>query len=308
VVKQIYKEYERAFLLEPTKLTRLVDIIHDRLSEHGRVVQPDQFEVFLSGSRHEEMSSLPDLVALDNSRTQRITRVIITCSASSRGAHAPDYEVRVDFGGPKLIRDGTTTNSNARVISISVRTDDRGWAGRTLSEVEEQVERTWQSFAPPAFAMIGAACLLLLLLFRLPNVTRESASSTANSMWLTPADLDSIRPTLNSSSVITEEQLRAVTTRQLRNMINDRMPRAIKSDKPSSNLLLLVIPVFFVTALVVALVWKGYPREVFLWGDGIERYASVVHWRNILWGLIVAVTIGGVVSQLFYEGIRPIFR
>ena len=33
-MKQIDKDYQQPFLIEPTKLTRLVDKIHDRLGEH----------------------------------------------------------------------------------------------------------------------------------------------------------------------------------------------------------------------------------------------------------------------------------
>ena len=56
-MKQIHKDYERPFLLEKTKLDRLMDIIHCRLGEHQDTTKRDDFEVFLSGQRREEMTS-----------------------------------------------------------------------------------------------------------------------------------------------------------------------------------------------------------------------------------------------------------
>ena len=46
-MKQIQKDYVRPFLLEKTKLDRLLDIIHGLLNEHGNTTKHDDFEVFL---------------------------------------------------------------------------------------------------------------------------------------------------------------------------------------------------------------------------------------------------------------------
>jgi hypothetical protein len=50
-MKQIHKDYERAFLLEKTKLDRVMDIIHSLLGEHHNTTKHDHFEVSLSGQR-----------------------------------------------------------------------------------------------------------------------------------------------------------------------------------------------------------------------------------------------------------------
>ena len=82
----VHKEYQQAFLVEPTKLGRLIDKIHERLGDHQNTTLHDSFEVFLTGNRREEMTTLDHVLALDNSRKHRITRLVITCSASSLGA------------------------------------------------------------------------------------------------------------------------------------------------------------------------------------------------------------------------------
>src|SRR5437899_3201042 len=126
---QVHKEYAQAFLLEPTKLTRIVDKIHERLADHQCTTTRDHFEVFLSGKRREELTSVDAVIALENSRKHKILRLVITCSAGRKGAARLEHEIQVDFGGQ-----GTGSTSNTRVIAISVRSDAPGWPGRTLSE------------------------------------------------------------------------------------------------------------------------------------------------------------------------------
>ena len=134
-MKQIHKDYERPFLLEKTKLDRLMDIIHDRLGEYQNTTKRDDFEVFLSGQRREEMTSVDDVLKLDNSRKSKIQRLLITCYASTEGVARPEHEIQVDF-------DGRAVGKNRAKVIVSVRSDDAGWSDRALSEVEEQVERT----------------------------------------------------------------------------------------------------------------------------------------------------------------------
>jgi hypothetical protein len=134
-MKQIYKDYERPFLLEKTKKDRILDVIHGRLGEHQDTTKRDDFEVFLSGQRREEMTSVNDVLKLDNSRKSKIQRLLITCCASSEGAARPEHEIQVDF-------DGRTIAKNKTKVIVSVRSGDAGWSDRALSEVEEQVERT----------------------------------------------------------------------------------------------------------------------------------------------------------------------
>jgi hypothetical protein len=145
-MKHIHKEYYQPFLLEPTKLNRLVGKIHERLADHTNVASHDSFEVFLTASRREEMTTADDVLALDNSRKHEIERLVVVCSASTPDAVRPEHEEQIDFGYPRP--SSTPPNSNVPLVAISVRSDAGAWADRTLSEVEEQVERTWNPSRP----------------------------------------------------------------------------------------------------------------------------------------------------------------
>ena len=100
-MQHINKEYKQAFLLEPTKLTRLIDKIHERLNDQQNTTQRDHFEVFLSGDHREEVSSLDQVLALANWRKHKITRLVIVCSASTAGAERPNTKYVWTSHNPK---------------------------------------------------------------------------------------------------------------------------------------------------------------------------------------------------------------
>ena len=181
-MKQIDKPYERAFLLEPTKLTRLIDKIHERLGDHHNTTTHDSFEVFLSDKRHEKLTSVDQVLAIENSRKHKIQRLLIVRSAATKEATHPEHEIQVDFGKSK------TPSSDTKIIEVSVRSEDGGWADRALSEVEEQVERTALQDVPHrvALSILGASVsVLLLFLLILPSISIGGTNfRAADVMWL----------------------------------------------------------------------------------------------------------------------------
>src|SRR5437762_13881313 len=114
-MRQIRKEYPRPFLLEPTKLTRIVDRIHERLTQHQNSALRDYFEVFLSGNQHEEMESLTEVFAMENSKHRRIQRLVMTCAAETEGAARPLHEVQIDFASHQPPATPGQSASGARI-------------------------------------------------------------------------------------------------------------------------------------------------------------------------------------------------
>ena len=110
-----------------------LELVHGISNEHDNTTEHDDFEVFLSGQRREETTSVDEVLKLDNSRKSKIQRLLITCSASTAQATRPEHEIQIDF-------DGRTVGKTK--IIVTIRSDDPGWSDRALSEVEEQVERT----------------------------------------------------------------------------------------------------------------------------------------------------------------------
>jgi hypothetical protein len=65
---RVYKEYPRPFLLEETKLTSIVNKIHEQLDDHAGTIRADQFDVFLPRNRTQQASSVEEVLRLENSR------------------------------------------------------------------------------------------------------------------------------------------------------------------------------------------------------------------------------------------------
>jgi hypothetical protein len=291
----VHKEYDKAFRLEPTKLRRLVDEVHSCLETLGDLTRLDNFEVFFSGDRRAELSSVEEVLSLDNSRRQRIKRLVISSSASAPSAPRPEHEIQLDFVGfqPSSMR------GSSKAVAISVRSDSIGWANRTLAEVEEQVERTWLYNIHPIFAIAGIFFVVLIILVSLYLSPRFGPY--ADSMWLTNSDFDHIKNKLGDQHILTDEELREVSTMQLRNLVKDWKPQSsVRAD--STRRLFLAVPLCGVLVGLVYLV-TCYPSVLFLWGDEVERYEKKVQRRRTVWGIIIAITVVGVLSRFFFEGV-----
>lgn len=303
-MKQIHKEYGHPFLLEPTKLTRLIDKIHGRLAEHEPTMNRDSFEVFLSGNRREEMTSVDEVLALENSRTQKIQSLLISCSAGRKVAARLDDEVEVDFGGKM-----TGTTSNTMVIAIRIRSDVAGWAGSTLSELEEQVERTRLNHIPQILTLVGllfgALVWALLVLASQFIAFQPRAEDVIRRMWLHDSDLDRVDQILSQDRTITEGEMREIATRQLRNIREDQRPKQLPQKGRARQIVSLAIPLVVVLACGLALLLTCYPRAVFLWGDEVERHSKTLHRRKTLWNIIIGVTLIGLLSNILIVGVAP---
>lgn len=298
-MKQVHKEYERSFLLEPTKLTRIIDKIHERLDDQPHSIQRDHFEVFLAGDRREEMSTVSEVLALDNSRKHKIARLLVVCSASAPGAARPEHEVQVDFGGPKTTTTGD--NKKTKVVAISIRSDAGGWASRTLSELEEQVERTWQNYLQPVLALLGILSIALVVLAS--QFISFRPGPQGSTFWLRGPDLDRIEALVGQGRTLTDEELREVATMQLRNLLDVERPKASLQRDGTRRLLLVALPLVVVLACIMTLLLTCYPKAVFLWGDEVDRYKRMLQRRSVVWGVIASVVGIGLLSKLFSEGV-----
>jgi hypothetical protein len=272
---QIDKEYTQPFLIEPTKLTRIVDKIHGRLHEHADTTTHDSFEVFMSGNRREAMDNVDAVLALDNSSRQKIQRLILSCTAASPSASRPEHEVQVDFGKPRATGPpGATT----KVVEISVRSEVPGWVRHTLSEVEEQVERTWQS-RPHLLGILFVALLLFLLgaiLFRASSVEGPALTlDILRSMWLRDRDIERLERMVGQNRTLTDEEMREIFTRQLRNVLDDAKPPQSAKKGQTRQAVLTLVPIGIVLVCFIVLL-TSYPSNVFLWGDEVGRYANIL--------------------------------
>jgi hypothetical protein len=294
-MKQIHKEYDRPFALEPTKLTRLMDNLHERLRDHGNAQPQDRFKIFLSGNRQEELDSLDAVLALENSRKQKIQRLLITSSVGAEGASRPEHEIQVDFAGNAT--DPNKRTKNVKVVAVSVRSNLAGWASRTLSEVEEQVERTWQRHFQSTFMLV--TLLICVFIVLISQFVSFNSRNLAQQQWLSGADLDRLEQILDQNRTMTDEEVREIETREFKNILEDQRPKQLPQKGRTRQIIFIGIPFLTVIGCGFTLLLTCYPKTVFLWGDETERYASMLQRRNRLWTIIIGVMVIGVASKFF---------
>ncbi|MGD9850436.1 MAG: hypothetical protein AB7T38_04130 [Nitrospirales bacterium] len=298
-MKQIHKDYKRPFLLEKTKLDRLMGVIHERLGEHSNTTMHDDFEVFLTGQRREEMISVDDVLNLDNSRKSKIQRLLITCCASTEWAKRPEHEVQVDF-------DGRTDDKDKAKVIVSVRSEDAGWSDRVLSEVEEQIERTSLQDLPHRVALGWLIALLSIVLFFMVLSainSKRSATEAAGGMWLRGSDIARVEQILEEKRTISDEEMREIVTRQLRNVFEDQRPAEGRFSGWTRQKTFVAGPLLVVLICAIYLLSRCYPEAVFLWSDEIERYNKMLQTRRIVWTLIIGGIIIGVLSNVLFTGL-----
>jgi len=252
----------------------------------------------------EEAATLEEVLKLENSRQHTIVRLVITSSASTQGEHRPEHEVQVDFDSKAVSRSSTGQTSKEPKILIIVRSDSPGWASRTLSDVEEQVERTRFEDIGQRGALVAIVVLLLLLLLALVGGPFLPSSPTSErTMWLREADIDRLEEMLSPGAVLTEEQVREITTMQLRNVLNDERPKVHLKVRSWKEISFVFIPLVAIVASAMYLLLVCYPKALFLWGDAAGRYETLKQTRTLLWSIIIGTVFVAVLTNVFKEGL-----
>ncbi|MFL6283088.1 MAG: hypothetical protein ACJ74Q_08080 [Pyrinomonadaceae bacterium] len=311
-MRTIYKEYNSAFIVEKSKVNRLIGIVQEKLNEFG-LQTSEQFEAHLSGHKTFETNSLAEIFELDNSHRNRIKQLTVKCAVNALGATIPEHQVRIDFDG-ELPTD----------ISITIESQNTKWAMDTMSVAEEQVERTLQRGfmykirrldIPILIALLAVLFsiglpLVLSLFSRSGDSTEQplTTSSPMNTMWLTESDLKELEAKLRDNQALTNDQAADVLTRQLKNILAEQKSKEQKARLSSASvfrdwrLLLLISPIIIILIAFIYLT-RCYPPAVFLWGDAEEWYQILVNRRRNIWSLIIGAMLIGIISNLFVFGL-----
>ncbi len=283
-----------------------MEVIHERLGDYPNTTVHDHFEVFMAGNRCDELNSVEQVLAVENSKKHRVERLLIVSSSTTEGARLPEHEVRVDFGVVKHQKTstGATTSTTSKLVTVEVRSDAPNWNRQTLSQVEEQVERTWLHQTAPVLSLL-LMVLLLAGFFLVQFRPRLSGGSWAysNRLWLDDKELDRVEQAMKENRTLTDAEIREITTGQLRNVLLNVRPPAEPQTAATRPLLLFGIPFLLLVGVAFYLVITCYPGAVFLWGDEVGRYEAVRQRRRVLWSIIIGILVIGVVGKLLSEGV-----
>jgi hypothetical protein len=295
----------RRFEVEPTKLTKLLQVMHEKLAGPGD--QSDSFVVYMVDNHSAQLQTLDEVLALDNSKKHRIVRLQIHSQRRINNNTSPQSEIDVDFG--VTFKSGTSSQTG---VTIEVAGQSRVWVADALSEIEQQVERSWVQHGPPivSIVLIFFATLLAIFMSLLgPRFeTGETARALATSMWLTGHDISPYTEKLSRSEALTEDEQRQIFSRQMANVNSlfehyDQIER--ESFKSARGTLLAAVAI---AAVGIILFIRGYPASVFLWGDEKSRQETRERVKRVLWPVLLAISLIPVVVQLFLPGLLNPFK
>jgi hypothetical protein len=284
----INKEYRSPFVVEQSKLTRLLSVVDNALQPHGSCYSKS-FEARLADERSISTDSLQHILELDNSERSRVGRLIIKCQARPKPAGDPVHAIEIDFNGrPKT------------EVRLKVTSADWKVARETISVAEEQIERMLErGFFHNIFVRADETFIAIVMMMVTVTLIggliggifggAATDSQISRSMWLTQADLVEIAPNVQNGDALAPEQGADILTRQIRNLIDQHRPSPV-SAFTDWRIILMVLPAVIAVGALFALRFC-YPPAVFLWGDAEEWYKRLLARRTWIWNVVV-VTLG----------------
>jgi hypothetical protein len=292
-VALVEKSYDTPFVLDSSKLSRIVAIAEERLTE-AKVTVAGKFEVLLASGRRALLDHQEDLYRLDNTVNDRVTNLLF--HAGSQEPPSSSF-IEVEFG-PSYRGD----------ISLAVASADPGWALRVFAELDEQVERTkapsWvhslRSYIP--FIVFGALLIFIFLVaaFYSPRLFNDDRPS-----W-SPAPSE-IRELLARAGNATSDSSRLALLLEIRRreLAAQIVPTTNRHPKIPSlpRELFQVLPLLIIVGATGYVIIYCYPRHVFAWGDIAGSYATLVARRNWLWSVVIIALILGILGNLFVSSL-----
>lgn len=293
----IHKFYTNPFVLEKSKLDRLVTLLRERFNSpssdvHERYLVTHEDRTFI------EVESLDALYQLHNSGRKRIKELRVWIIDKSKQTSDKERFAEVRFSDDE--------DRIFPVIHSLVDDEDSKWASATFALVEEQVERCIKKGGMYAFIIPSQIWKLLLPLSLVFIVFAGTliylpSRELANDMWLTKEDVEEIQSSLQTSSIISAEQHLTILKKQIMNL-DSRLHN--KPWKVTWPMLLIICPLLVVIGAIAYLVYRCYPAAVFLWGDMEEWYQGILKRRSIVWNTIILSTAVSVIAGLFLMGIE----
>jgi hypothetical protein len=310
-MKREQKDYiGRRFEVEPTKLTKLVQVMHEKLAGPGD--QSDSYFVYMVGDHRAELQTLDDVLALDNSAKHRIVRLRIHSECRAPNGTSPQSEIDVDFGATFKTGSDSAQTGVSTGVSVEVAGESRAWVADTLSEIEQQVERSWVQHGLPivSIGLIILAWLFTILLAILGprSETGQIARELSTTMWLTGDDLSPYAEKLSRAETLSEDEQRQIFSKQMAN-VNALFKHYDHIERESlSSVGKSLLAVAAIAAVGMVLLVRGYPAAVFLWGDEKSRQETRERIKRVLWPLLLAISFIPVVVQLFLSSLLSGFR
>ena len=280
------------FLLDKPKLTRIVNIIQNRLSP-----ATFSFQVTLKNEKVLKMSTLDDVFSVDNAIKNPIVLLKILVSDEPK-----QKDCLVAFNNDTKVQ-----------IFLQVKSNTSRDADEIFAELDEQIERTlltgwiYRIRKSDSFLLFLATAGLLAAIFGL--LTALDSEKRGNS--LSREDLQYLAEKSGQADSL-EKKVDFLFESQRKLLVKETMatsPTAVVSLQVFTRRNVFIgAPLIFVVGLVVYALIFLYPSAGFLWGDYGERHQQIVGRRKNIWIVVVVALLINLVAGIFLIGLADFLR
>lgn len=295
------KSFKSIFLLEKSKLSRLLNIIEDKYKDAGK--NPNSvYNITLKNGKKIVVHDIEHILAHDNAIKNPIVNFAIKYK----------YSRDDDINECEIIYDKTKSKIDFSIESSSVR-----FSNELFAEIEEQIERSivksWiYAIKKDLLSNIMLLFMLITIIsFIIAGLYKEPNQYSKDTDFLSDSNVQHL---LNFSK---NAQKNDDKLDMLYNYYLIRLVNMTKKDKPFSfndfiykvdyKIILILLPFIIIIISFGYLIIYCYPGSIFLWGDYEDYYNSILNKRKIVINAIVITLLIGIIGNLSVYAFSKVF-
>lgn len=299
------KSFGATFILEKSKLLRLLNIIEEKYKSIGK--KPKSiFAIILKNGKQMGVNDIEHVLGHDNAIKNPIDFLGINYEC-----HNEDDVIDYDI----------TYSISKSEIKVTVKSSNVRFANELFAEIEEQVERaivkSWISNLkrtissdPRRIAPLIVSIIMMLILIPIIILVEPQQNIYRNN-FLSNSDIQHILKLSEKVQTIDDKinLLYKYNMLQLDNIKTNTNLYSFKNIflKFDLKLIFILLPFFIIIFSFVYLLIYCYPGSLFLWGDYEDYYNRILNKRKFVFNTILVALFIGIIGSLFVYAFSKVF-
>ena len=299
------KSFGATFILEKSKLLRLLNIIEEKYKSIGK--KPKSiFAIILKNGKQMGVNDIEHVLGHDNAIKNPIDFLGINYEC-----HNEDDVIDYDI----------TYSISKSEIKVTVKSSNVRFANELFAEIEEQVERaivkSWISNLkrtissdPRRIAPLIVSIIMMLILIPIIILVEPQQNIYRNN-FLSNSDIQHILKLSEKVQTIDDKinLLYKYNMLQLDNIKTNTNLYSFKNIflKFDLKLIFILLPFFIIIFSFVYLLIYCYPGSLFLWGDYEDYYNRIQNKRKFVFNTILVALFIGIIGSLFVYAFSKVF-
>lgn len=294
-IVRVKKSFSSAFVLDKTKITRIINIIENR---YGQIEA--KYALNLKNGKSIDLVTIEEVFNQDNA----VKNPIVSFEVKFEDAERPIVSVNLSFD-----------NSERSNIALQVVGIDPRETNQLYAELEEQLERTVHSgwvlklrSMKLGLSLIGVMLGIVLLI-----IVGNSffGGPKVSDLHFTKEGLNRLEELAKSADTMEKKvdflfELDRGSIAALYKSSNES--RVSLRDLFAKRNLLVGVPLLIIGGLIFYGIIFLYPTAVFLWGDYENHYNQLVARRRGVWSVVVVAFGVSIVAGLFMIGLADFIK